>query len=59
MKEMRNPYSILVGKHEGKTTLGRPGCRWKIILQWIFGKQGGKVWAGCIWFMTGNSGRPL
>jgi len=29
MGEMRNAYSILVGKHEGKKPLGRPMCRWE------------------------------
>jgi hypothetical protein len=26
--EMRNAYKIWVGKPEGKTPLGRPGCGW-------------------------------
>jgi hypothetical protein len=26
---MRNAYSILVGKSEGKRQLGRPRCRWE------------------------------
>jgi hypothetical protein len=29
MREMRNAYNILVGKHEGKRPLGRPRRRWK------------------------------
>jgi hypothetical protein len=28
MGERRNAYRILVGKPEGKMTLGRPKCRW-------------------------------
>jgi hypothetical protein len=27
--EKRNAFKILVGKPEGKGTLGRPRCRWK------------------------------
>jgi hypothetical protein len=27
--EMRNDYTILVGKPEGKRPLGRPRCRWE------------------------------
>jgi len=29
MGEMRNAYDIVVGKPEGKRSLGRPKCRWK------------------------------
>jgi hypothetical protein len=28
MGEKRNAYRLLVGKPEGKSTLGRPRCRW-------------------------------
>jgi hypothetical protein len=28
MAEARNAYRILVGKPEGKGSLGRPRCRW-------------------------------
>jgi hypothetical protein len=38
MGEMRNAYNILVGKLEGKKPLGRPRCRWGIILQRVLGK---------------------
>jgi hypothetical protein len=34
------------------------GIGGKIILEWITGKQGGKVWTGCIWLRTGTSSRP-
>jgi len=27
MRDMRNTYKILIGKHEGKRPLGRPGRR--------------------------------
>jgi hypothetical protein len=33
MGEMRNAYSILVGKAEGKRPLGRPRSRWGIVLE--------------------------
>jgi hypothetical protein len=29
VKEMRQEYKILVGKHEGKRPLGRPRYRWE------------------------------
>jgi hypothetical protein len=28
MRETRNAYGILVGKPEGRRSLGRPRCRW-------------------------------
>jgi hypothetical protein len=31
----------------------------RIILEWILGKQGGKVWTGCIWLSIGTSGGIL
>jgi hypothetical protein len=36
--EERGVYRVLVGKPEGKGPLGRPSCRWGIILRWIFRK---------------------
>jgi hypothetical protein len=44
----------LKGDHSEK--LGVDG---KILLKRIFGKQGGKMWAGCIWLRAGTSGRLL
>jgi hypothetical protein len=37
-----NAHDMLVGKLEGKEPRGRPGYRWKIILERILGKQGGR-----------------
>jgi hypothetical protein len=31
----------------------------RIILEWILGKEGGKVWTGCIRLRTGTSGGLL
>jgi len=28
----------------------------KIMLKWILGKKGGKVWTGCSWLRTGTTG---
>jgi len=30
-----------------------------IILEWILGKQGGKMWTGVIWLRLGSSGIVL
>jgi hypothetical protein len=41
MGEMRNAYKILVGRPEGKRSLRRPRHKWEVILEWLFGNQGG------------------
>ena len=38
MGKRRSVYMVLVGKLEGKRPLGRPRCRWRIILKWILRK---------------------
>jgi hypothetical protein len=35
------------------------GIDWRIILNWIFGKQGLKVWTGATWLKTGTGDRLL
>jgi hypothetical protein len=54
--DMRSEYKILVGKLEGKNHSEERGVNGKIILKWILGKQGGKVWTGCILFKILSSG---
>jgi hypothetical protein len=57
---MRNAYKISVGKPGRKRLLGRPGSKWReLILQWILGKWGGKMWSGYIWHGIGTNGRLL
>jgi hypothetical protein len=48
---MRNAWNILVGKPEGEDQDGDG----RIILEWILGKYGGKVWTGCSWLRIGTS----
>jgi hypothetical protein len=43
MGEGRGAYRNLVGRPEGKTPLGRPRRRCKIILKWIFKKWDGRA----------------
>jgi hypothetical protein len=45
MGEMRNVYKILIEKPDGKRPLTRPR---RIILKWILGKYGLRVWVGFI-----------
>jgi len=54
MGETRNSYEILAGSHEGNRPLVRPRRRWRIILEWILRKYGGKASSGCIWLRTGT-----
>jgi hypothetical protein len=41
VEEKRNVYRLLVGKPEGKRSLGRPRGRWWITLIWILERWGG------------------
>jgi hypothetical protein len=60
MWEMRNAYSILVGKPEGKRPFEIRRRRWEYnIKKWILGKDGGELWIGIIWLMIRPSGGPL
>jgi hypothetical protein len=53
LKKMRNSYKILFGKPEGKRPLRRPRRKWKDNTK-VLGKQGGKMWTGCIWLRMGE-----
>jgi hypothetical protein len=49
MGEKRGRYRILVGKPEGKRSLGRLDVNGMIILRWILEKWDGVVCTGLIW----------
>jgi hypothetical protein len=51
--EKRNAYSVLVGKPEGKRTLGRPRRRCEKILKWFLSNWNGVSWTGFIWLWIG------
>jgi len=57
--KMRNAYTILVRKPEGKRPFEDLGVDGRVILKLILGKQGGKLWTGFIWHRIGTSGGPL
>jgi hypothetical protein len=60
MGAMRNAYSILVGKLEGKRPLIRPRSRGEDNIRIDLGKQeGANVWTGFIWSRIGTSGWVL
>jgi hypothetical protein len=39
----------------GRYHLEDVGVDERIILEWILGEYGGKVWTGCIWLRIGTS----
>jgi hypothetical protein len=48
MGENGNVYRLLVGKPEGKRSLGRPRHRWVGILGWILEGWDGVMWTGLV-----------
>ena len=49
MGEERGVYRVLVGKPEGRRPLGRPRCRWWIILGQISRRWDVGIWTGLGW----------
>jgi hypothetical protein len=58
MGEKRNVYRIMVGKSEGKRSLGRPRHRWEDNIR-IDLREVVVVWSGLIWLRIGTSGGLL
>jgi hypothetical protein len=54
MGEKRNMYRLLVEKPEGKRPLGRPRCRWVIILGRILERLDGIMWTAFVWLRIGT-----
>jgi hypothetical protein len=54
--EMRNAYKILVGKSQGKISLGRLVRRWEDNLKLILRKYVVMIWIRLIWLSTGTGG---
>jgi hypothetical protein len=52
----RNAYKVLVGKPEGKRSLGRYGRRWKDNIQMYFREMGSND-TGCIHVVQGRNQR--
>jgi len=52
---MRNAYKILSEILKGKDHSEELDVDGKVILWWILGKSGGKVWTGCFWLSIGTS----
>jgi hypothetical protein len=56
MEEGRNLYRVLVGKPDGKRTLGRPRLIWEDGIKWTLGRLVGEVWSGFTWLRIGIFG---
>jgi hypothetical protein len=57
--EGRDVYRGLVGKPEGKRSLGDPGVNGRIILRWISRKWNVGVWTGLSWLRIRTVGGHL
>jgi len=55
----RSSYRILVGKPEGKRSLGRPNYRWEDNTKMDLQKCVWGTWTGLIWFRIGTGGGHL
>jgi hypothetical protein len=54
MGEERKLYKVLLGKPEGKRSLGRPRCRWEDGIRMNLGETGSGVWIEFDWLRTGT-----
>ena len=60
MVERRGVYRVLVGKPEGKRTLGKPRRRWEDNIRTDLQEVGlGGVWTGSTWVKVGTGGGHL
>jgi len=57
--ERRDAYRALVGRPEGKRTLGRPGRRWEGNIKIDLQKVELEDWTALIWFKIGTGGGLL
>ena len=59
MGEGRGVYRVLVGKPEGKRSMGRPRRRWVDNIKIDLQEVGCGVWTGSNWLRNGTDGRHL
>jgi hypothetical protein len=58
-RETRNAYKVWSENLKGRDLSEELGVDGRIILEEILGKEGGKVWTGCIWLRIGINGELL
>jgi hypothetical protein len=56
MGERKGVYSILVGKSEGETPVGRPRLRWEDNIKMDLQEVGWGSWTGLIWLRIWTGG---
>jgi len=59
MRERRGLYGVLVGKPEGKRSLGRPRRRWEDNIQMDLQEMGVGAWTESMWLRIGTGGGHL
>jgi hypothetical protein len=59
MGEEGDVYRALVGKPEGKRTLGRPRHRWEGNIKMDLQEVGWRAWTGLLWLRIGTDGGHL
>jgi len=57
--ESKGVCRVLVGKPEGKRSLGRPRLCGGIILRWIFRKWDVRTWTSSMWLRRGTGSGHL
>jgi hypothetical protein len=59
MEEKRNAYKLLVGKPEGRKSLGRPRRRWVDNIRMDPGEVSWVMWTGLVWLRIGTGAELL
>jgi hypothetical protein len=59
MGEDREVYKVMVGKPEGKRSLGRPRRRWEDVIRIDLREIGWRVWIRSNWLRVGTGGGLL
>jgi hypothetical protein len=55
----RSAYRVLEGRRDGRTPLGKPGCRWEDVLKWFFNEWDQEKLTGLIWLRIVTVGGHL
>jgi hypothetical protein len=58
-EEIRNAYTFWSENLKGGDHMEDLGVHEKIILEWILGRYGARVWTGCIWLIIETDGGVL